>query len=165
MNDLPDEYQVDGEEEYEQRRKELIEEAQETKQQYDEQHAELLDAVESGEEFQVEDYEWVNLGELEIKVKTWFPGDTLDKLTSLEEGDATAQESINATIEAFTKLTEQIRKDDPVTDREGIESFWLVYYDKWGSQGLFEAMDVIASPAIDNSNEKQVRESFRGSER
>lgn len=154
----------EDEEEYEAQRREILEDAAETKQEYDKRHSEMLDAVQSGEDFQIEDYEWVNLGDLPIKVKTWFPGDTLDELMELEEAGS-AQQGIKTTIAAFTKLTEKIGKESPATSREEIESFWMVYYEEWGDQGLKEAVTVVAGPAIDNSDEKKVAKSFRGSER
>lgn len=155
----------DRSEDYQSKREELIEKVGEKRQEDEQAHQALLNAVSEGEEFEVENYEWVQLGNVDVKVKTWFPGDVIDKISSFsaeEINPSEAQSAIHSTVDALGQMTEMVESGDVrVNNESGIRSFYKQYYDKWGDQGLEMAVKTILEPAQDNSDKSDVMDSFR----
>lgn len=155
------EYDIDTpetEEEYQERRSELIESAKESKQDLDADQNEMLAAVASGEDgLGVEKYETVQIGEVEATVKAWLPGDTQDTIQhahrlAQRENMEDAQESIYTMIEGMTTVTERldhIESETVFEEKEKIRNFWNGMYGQWGVQGFQQAASIVLEPAND----------------
>lgn len=157
--EVPDDYDL------EEHKQELYEKTANKRQEDSKRHNELLDAVAEGEEFDVEKYEWVELGGVELKVKAWFPGGTIDKLTALgdePESGKEASNKIHGALDALIEMTEAIRHGDTTISAGGqIRGFYLDYYERWGDQGLMKAAEAVISPAESNADREEVMQSFR----
>lgn len=158
---------LDDGETYDGRREELIERTKQQRQQDEQEHQALLDAVEAGEEFEVENYEWVELGSAELRVKAWFPGDVTDKIAAFGEAvddPSAARQGIQATLDALVEMTECIQTSEIKVVSEGkIRNFYRRFYDKWGVSGLERAVDTVVSPAEEGMQSRQdVVQGFRG---
>lgn len=163
---------VETEEEYQERRSELIEGAKESKQDFDAKTNELLNAVGRGEDgLDVEKYETVEVGEVEVVVKAWLPGEAQDTIQHAQrlaqrENMDDAQESIYTMIEGVTTVTERISlpgSDESIESKEDIRQFWRGVYDKWGIVGFQEGAQRALKPATDEMEElSNTVDGFRG---
>jgi hypothetical protein len=134
----------ESEEEYEQRRQELIEEAKADKNELDDAQNEALAAIAS--EGGLEDYATVELGELEIEVKAWLPGDVEDTVLQAQQlGDsedpAQIKRSMETMLSALAKMT--------VADDYDM-AFWREFHERYGANGLIMAVDTVLGPANGN---------------
>lgn len=138
------------------KRDELISKAQEKKQELDEKQNEALAAIAEGGE--LEDYETVTLGELEIEVKAWLPGsveETVTKANRLgqQEDMGKIRESMETMLSALDEMTRADEYD---------MAFWRKYYAEWGPEGLILAIETILDPAMEGVEERSEGvESFR----
>jgi hypothetical protein len=97
----------ESEEEYEQRRQELIEEAKADKNELDDAQNEALAAIAS--EGGLEDYATVELGELEIEVKAWLPGDVEDTVLQAQQlGDSEDPAQIKRSMETMLSALDEM---------------------------------------------------------
>ena len=149
-------------------REALIEDAKETRSQLEAEQNEMLEAVASGEEFDVENYEWVELGGVDLQVKAWFPGDTLEEIAGMAEAaqannPSAAGPAIRTNINALTNMTEVIEGGNQrFTSEERIRQFWNNYFEKWGDQGLGQAVETVITPAEENTDKEDAMRSFPG---
>jgi hypothetical protein len=163
-NEVPERPDIDAE-----KQRELIEKTKEAKESAEQQHNEMLEAVAEGEDWNVEDYEWVELGGVELKVKTWLPGDTMDRMGALGEAAETqdpsaAREMVHGGIESLTTQTEIIQSGGAVFETNSdIRQFWQNYTEKWGNKGLEKAIETVMGPIEDEQERKEeTMRSFRG---
>lgn len=146
----------EDEQEYEERKREVIEDAAETKQELETKQSEALQKIKQGEGF--EEYETVTLGELEFEVKAWLPGDTTDLIQRAQElGESEdmgqIKESMDTMLQALDAMT--------VSETYNME-FWSAYYNEYGPEGLMVAIEAVLEPATEGMEErKQGVESFR----
>lgn len=155
------------EDEYEDRRDSLIQDAKESRAEAEAKQNEMLEAVAAGEEFEIEDYEWVSLGNVDLKVRTWLDGDTLEDFAALEEemsrGDTpVAKRALEAEMNVLVTQTEVIEAGANRMETEAdIREFWRRYVSKWGDKGLEQASEVIQEPLdLENEKEGEVAQSF-----
>jgi hypothetical protein len=142
---------------------ELEQDAEHAKRQAKQEEAELLAAVENEEEFEHESYRWVEIGDVEFKVREWMAGEVIDAITQYVEADTEAD------IPDFTRMlnaakiqTEVIRTGDVSWSTDAkIDAFWDSYYQKHGSTVLDNAFEIIFNPAI-NQMGGRVPDSFPG---
>lgn len=139
----------DDEEEYRERQRELIEETREAKQELEAQQQAALEAISEGGD--IEEYATVKLGELDVDVLAWLPGeveDTVLKAQSLADSDDpdAIRKSKDTLISALTDMT--VRED---LNRK----FWQSYHAKYGLQGLMVAADTVFEPAMQNVEERK----------
>lgn len=151
---------------------ELLEQAAQSKARNESRHNDMLEAVAEGEDWNVEDYEWVSLGGLELKVKTWIPGDVMDRMGGLaemaeSENPAVARDAIRANVESLTTQTEVIQSDGATFETNAdIRQFWQSFVDKWGDQGLERALEAVLEPIEEERDRKEdAIESFRANKR
>lgn len=151
------------EHEAQQKREELIERARDTKQELDARENEMLRAVASGEDgLDVERYETVQVGEVNVEAKAWLPGkaqDTIQHAYRLAEREnlEDAQESIYTMIEGMTVVTEGLEHPHSgaeIADKESIRQFWRGMYDQWGVIGFQKAASKVLEPANEDMEEK-----------
>lgn len=157
---------IDLDEDYEERKERLIEDAKSTRQELEQEQSAMLEAVAEGEDFEIESYEWVELGGVQLQVKAWFPGDTLEEIAGMAEVAETrdpsaARAGIRTNINALTEMTEVIEGGDRrFQSDERIRMFWNNYFEKWGDQGLEKAVETVIEPAEENSDREDTMKSF-----
>lgn len=155
--------------EYDNDRDSLIDETKAKQERLEEQQSAMLEAVADGDDFEVESYEWVSLGNVDLKVKAWFPGETLEEIAGFASGEMdiqNAEKGIDANISALTSMTEIISGDESQFDTTPeIRSFWKSGFGKWGDQFLAQAVETVITPAKENSDTEDVVDSFRGEKR
>lgn len=143
-------------EEYEAKREELIGEAKETKEELDRKQNEALEAIKEGGE--LEKFETVTLGELEMEVKAWLPGNvqsTVEKAKKL--GDSEDLSKINESMETMLSALAEMTTSD-IYDM----GFWRQYHDEYGPTGLILAIETILGPAMDEmEKQKEGVDTFR----
>jgi len=140
------------EEELEQRKQELIEDAKDSYEGEKAKQNEALAEIKKGED--LEQYTNVTLGELELEVKCWLPGDTtgtVQRAVQLAESEdmAKIQESMETMLVALDEMT-----TNDLYDR----GFWESYYNEWGPTALIPAVMTILGPALDEMEGMKERE-------
>lgn len=146
----------ENEDEYEERRKALIEETAESKAELEEKQTEALAEIAKGEE--LKQYDTVELGDLELEVKAWVPGDTADTIQramqlAQSETPHEAKQSMETMLIALADMT--------VDDTYNVD-FWRAYYEEYGPTGLEPAVNTVLSPAMDELEELQQRKVGEG---
>lgn len=146
----------ESEEEYEERRQELIEEAKADKKELDDAQNEALAAIASEEG--LEDYATVELGELEIEVKAWLPGDVEDTVLQAQQlGDSEDPAQIKRSMETMLSALAEMTVADDYDMR-----FWREFHDRYGANGLVLAVERVLEPAQENTQRrKEGVEGFR----
>jgi transcriptional regulator of NAD metabolism len=159
---MPDATNVDTpetEEEYQERKKALIEDAAKTKAKLEEKQNEALQAISEGGD--LEKYEVVELGELELEVKAWLPGDTTE---TVQEAQRLAEEENIRAIKRSMQTFLSALADMTVDDTYDLQ-FWRKYYQRYGPEGMIVAVEAVLGPAGDSlEKQKQGAESFRSDE-
>src|SRR6056297_64191 len=142
---------------------ELEQDAEHAKRQAQQEEAELLAAVENEEEFEHETYRWVEIGDVEFKVREWMAGEVIDAITEYVNADTEAEiPDFERMLNAAKIQTEVIRTGDVSWSTDAkIDAFWDSYYQKHGSTVLDNAFEIIFDPAI-NQMGGRVPDSFPG---
>lgn len=138
-----------SEEEQESFRENLLEDTREAYKQHEAEQSDALDAIASGSD--LEEYQTVTLGELELEVKAWLPGsveDTVLKAQDAAESDdpQEVKESLETMISALAEMS---------TSDVYNSHFWRKYYDEYGAVGLILAVETLLEPASDKLEERQ----------
>lgn len=139
----------ESEEEYEDRRRELITDAAQTKQELEAKQNEALEEIAEGE--QLERYETISLGNLELEVKGWLPGGVEDKATRAmelaeSEDPAKFKESKETMLPALAEMTAGEQYD---------VGFWQEYANRYGQEGVLIAVQKVMAPAQENLEDRQ----------
>lgn len=117
-------------EEYEEQKQRIIEEAHETKQEYDEQHNALLEAAANDEELTVEETDTAQIGDATLTVKTSIKGRVMRKLDDIYEADRPPGETLDVYIDVLTAQTERVEAQDvELTESEDIRGFYRLFID------------------------------------
>jgi hypothetical protein len=169
---MNDELIPDDEQEYEQRREELISDAKETKHELEAKQSEMLEAVASGDDgIDVEDYATVQVGEVEVRAKAYMPGESLSTIKRAQrlakrENLEAALDSINTMTDAMTVVTERLDhapSGTVIESNEEIRTFWKGMFQEWGVNGFQQAAEKVLEPASEDLESKaESAESFRG---
>ena len=142
-------------------REQLIADADKAQAEADQEKQALLDAVKNDEEFAHGKTEWIELGDVELKVKAYFPGDTVDTVQNFSEIDDGEVPNFSELIVALADVTEVIRKEGVTWEGDDkITEFWQAYYDEHGTNVILIATERVFGPAIDTM-EAQAPQSFR----
>jgi len=144
----------------------LIQEAEQAKRQHEQEKGELLEAVKNEEEFTHESYEWVELGDVELKVKSWIPGESMDAINKFAQADQSGEiPNFKELIEAAKELTEVVRTADVTWETQAlVDDFWDSYYAEHGSNVIYAAAERVYKPALENM-EQRAPQSFQGDPR
>ena len=149
--------------EYQQKREELIADAKETKHELEAKQSEMLAAVASGDEgIDVEDYETVQVGEVEVTAKAYMPGESLSTIKRAQrlakrDNLEAALDSISTMTDAMTVVTERLehsQSDTVMEDKEVIREFWKGMFSEWGVEGFQQAAEKVLEPASEDMEEK-----------
>lgn len=131
-----------------------------------EQHDALLEAVAEDEEVVVDEYEMVELGNVELKVKTDISGGTYRKLDALWSGDVSPAKELDVTVEVLCDQTSEISANGDSWDAEDrIRLFWRDVVDEYGMQQMTTILEerIINGPIdVEAQRKKEVVESFPG---
>lgn len=135
--------------EYDEKRQELIKDAKQTKEELEAKQAEALKEIETGQE--LERYETVQLGNLDLEVKAWIPGGMVEDINHAnnlaQRNDPQAMmDSINTMLSVLEDMT---------TDPTYSMAFWRQHFQKWGPEGLQSAVETVLEPAQDRMEDKQ----------
>ena len=85
-----------------------------------------MEAVKNDKELEHDSYEWVELGDAEIKVKSWLPGSVVNTLEQYAEAEQEGSvPPVSDIVGAAITQTEVIRSGDVSwsTDTQ-IQAFW-----------------------------------------
>lgn len=110
---------------------------------------EALAEIAAGDD--LERYETVELGTLEMEVKAWLPGTVEEVVTrAMDISDQEDAEAIRDSMETMlTALAEMTTRED--LNRR----FWRQYYDRYGAVGMIEAVETILGPAAEEMEAKE----------
>jgi DNA-binding protein YbaB len=141
---------------YDELKEQVISDAKETKQEVDQKQQEALNAISQGG--QLEDYETVFLGDLEIEVKAWLPGDVEQTVTEAKTvADSDNAQEVRQSMETMLHALAEMTVDETYS-----VGFWKKYYAEYGPEGLILAVETIMEPAKEGiENRKDGVESFR----
>jgi len=154
-----DELAPESEAEAREKEKQLIQDAKESKQEKEAKQNEALEAIAEGSD--LEEYATVQLGELDMEVKAWLPGDTTETVQQameLAESEDMAQikRSMDTMLTALADMTTSEIYDT---------AFWRQYYQKYGPEGMIVAVEEIMDPASESMEDrKEGLQSFRSDE-
>lgn len=148
---------VESEEEYEARAEELKRQAKDEYESISEKQQAALKEIAEGES--LESYETVALGNLDIEVKAWFPGETMDAVEAAQTAANTEDMAqIRRSIDTMLAALDEMTRDSTYDMR-----FWRQYYQSYGPEGLMVAMQRVLGPATENMDEKgDAAAGFRG---
>jgi hypothetical protein len=99
-------------------REQLIADAEEAQADEDAEKAALLEAVKNDEEFTHGQTEWVELGDVELRVKAYFPGDTLDTVRQFSQAEEDSVPDFAGLIDALISVTEVVRTEGVTWESE-----------------------------------------------
>lgn len=147
--DIPEELAPESEEEAKERQKELIQDAKEHKAELEAEQNEALEAIKQGSQY--EEYETVQMGELEFEVKAWLPGDVSDEVERINRiSNSGNEQEMYRAMQDMLPVLDRMSEDD----RLNLE-FWKAYYEDTGPLGMLEAVETVLGPAIENMEDKQ----------
>jgi len=123
-----------------------------TKEHFGEKRAKQNEALEAiANDGDLEKYETVELGDLELEVKAWTPGsveETIERAQNIaERGDDV---EISRSIETMLTALDEMTPNDTY-DR----SFWKQFHEKWGQAGMVMAVETVMQPAMDEMEDLQ----------
>jgi polyhydroxyalkanoate synthesis regulator phasin len=137
------------EEEAKQRERELVEDAREAKEELEAKQSEALEAIAEGGD--LEEYATVELGELEIEVLGWLPGDVEDTVLQARQlGKTEDPAKIKRSMETMLSALAEMTVDDTYN-----MAFWRQFYQEYGAAGLIEAVGTVLEPAQTSMEEKR----------
>ncbi len=138
------------------KREELIADAEEAKAEQEQQYADLISAVENGEEFTHGETVWVDVGDAEFEVRTDMRGDVLDVFERFRRADAPSEQpSLREVVDAAKKQTVAIRSEDIyLQDDADISGFFDEYYDVHGTKVIQTTLSRLFEPASEEMTPK-----------
>ena len=109
---------------------------------------EALSEIAQGEN--LEKYETIYLGDLEMDVRAWVPGNAMSqiqKAQNIAEDEDTSRmmESMETMINALAEVAVSDTYDS---------SFWRAYFNRYGPEGMLVAVEKVLGPAIDSMEER-----------
>jgi len=149
----------ESEEEARQKEQELIQSAKQSKQEREAQQNEALQAIAEGGN--LEKYETVELGDLDLEVKAWLPGDTTETVQEAQRlADTEDIQQIKRSMRTFLSALADMTVDDTYDLQ-----FWRKYYQRYGPEGMIVAVETVLEPASESLDEqKEGAKSFRSDE-
>ena len=145
---------------------ELEQDAEHAKRQAQQEEQEFLQALENEEEFEHKTYEWIAIGDVELKVRGWMAGDVIDTVQTYVEAEQAGEiPDFAPMVDAAKTQTEVVQTADVRWNTDAkIARFWEMYYDEHGSNVLAVAFSRVFDPAIEDM-EGKLPDSFQGANR
>jgi hypothetical protein len=138
-------------EDLEQKREELKQETRQARQVEEEKKQSLLDSVSSDSD--IGNTQTVEFGDIEIRHKSFIPGEQLQKLQSVNQGS----ESDDDEIELLCSITESLhdqQTNETHSDRETIAGFWRTFISQYGTDAYSLIMERLLNPLVEATQEK-----------
>jgi|APHM01.1.fsa_nt_gi hypothetical protein len=147
-----DEFDELTEQEIQEKREELKADARQARQVEEEKRQSLLDSVKSDSD--VGNVKTVEFGDIEIRHKSYIPGEQLQKLKSVNQGTG---ESEQDSIELLCSITESLhdrQANQTHSDAETIAAFWRSFIDRYGTDAYSLIMERLLNPLVESTQEK-----------
>jgi len=141
-----------SDEEIEQHKQKLKEDTEQARQKEQQKRQSLLDSVE--QDSQIGNTNTVQFGEIEIRHKSFIPGEQLQKIQSVNRGNA---ETDDDEIELLCSITESLhdqQTNQTHSDTETIKGFWRTFISEYGTDAYSLIMDRLLSPLIEETEQK-----------
>jgi len=155
-----------SEEEIEQKKQELQEEVSEISKEHKESEQALIEAVSQDEE--IGQYDVVELGDIEMKIQLWIPGDELEDMNAgmSEEEITQVFSDVDRFVSLIVKLVEELRypaEEEYYTDDLKIKHFVISFVDTYGTDAMVRLAETVVLPVVEHMEEKsQGLQSFQG---
>ncbi len=129
--------------------REMVEEARQTKQELEAKQREALEEIQQGES--LERYATVTMGNLDLEVKAWLPGEVEDTVLQAQQlGESKDPAQIKRSMETMLSALSEMTTSDTYN-----MGFWRAYYHKWGAEGMIQAVETVLEPASEHLEAKQ----------
>ena len=141
-----------SDDEIEQHKQKLKQDTEKARQKEQEKRQSLLNSVE--QDSQIGNTNTVQFGEIEIRHKAFIPGEQLQKIQSVNRGNA---ETDDDEIELLCSITESLhdqQTNQTHSDAETIKGFWRTFISQYGTDAYSLIMDRLLSPLIEETEEK-----------
>ncbi len=141
-----------SDDEIEKHKEQLSEDAAEAREQEEQKRQSLLDSVK--QDSQIGNTNTVKFGEIEIRHKSFIPGDQLQKIQSVNRGNA---ETDDDEIELLCSITESLhdqQTNQTHSDTETIKGFWRTFIAEYGTDAYSLIMDRLLAPLIEETEDK-----------
>ena len=133
-----------SEDEYQDRRSKLIEDAKEEHSQRTAEQEKALQEIAQGEN--LERYETVFMGDLEMQVRAWVPGSVVPQIqTAASIADSEDVERVMESMETMINALAEISVEGTYDS-----AFWRAYFDRYGPEGMIVAVEKVLGPALEN---------------
>lgn len=152
------------------RRERLKQQAAEARQEKEQEHQALMQAVAEGEELGADETAWVELGGADIEVRTVIPGRVTELFERAEQTEdaetvAEANDGVAQFIKALTEMTVTVEANGVTwDDTADVRAFYRGLYDEYGAQGLLRASDRVLTPAEENTVTEDAIDGFRATQ-
>jgi hypothetical protein len=150
----------------EQKRQELLDDAQAARAEHEEKQQALVDAVATDDD--IGRYDTVELGGVTLKIRLWVPGDQMRGVDASMDAEQLEQSfrSLDDFIDVLVTLTEEIREPgtgDTHADGEFIRGFYNMFFDQYGSDAATVAAQTVIAPVLEEIEDKSDGlQSFQG---
>jgi hypothetical protein len=137
-------------------KEQLLQDTQEHFSEKRQKQEEALSEIAQGEN--LEKYETIFLGDLEMDVRAWVPGNAMSQIQKAqniaEEEDASRMmESMETMINALAEVAVSETYDT---------AFWRTYFERYGPEGMLVAVEKVLGPAIDSMEDRAPVENMEG---
>ena len=141
-----------SDDEIEKHKEQLSEDAAAAREQEEQKRQSLLDSVK--QDSQIGNTNTVKFGEIEIRHKSFIPGDQLQKIQSVNRGSA---ETDDDEIDLLCSITESLhdqQTNQTHSDTETIKGFWRTFIAEYGTDAYSLIMDRLLAPLIEETEDK-----------
>ena len=136
----------------EKHKEQLQQDAAEAREQEEQKRQSLLDSVK--QDSQIGNTNTVKFGEIEIRHKSFIRGDQLQKIQSVNRGNA---ETDDDEIDLLCSITESLhdqQTNQTHSDTETIKGFWRTFIAEYGTDAYGLIMDRLLAPLIESTEDK-----------
>jgi len=141
-----------SDDEIEKHKEQLSEDAAAAREQEEQKRQSLLDSVK--QDSQIGNTNTVKFGEIEIRHKSFIPGEQLQKIQSVNRGNA---ETDDDEIDLLCSITESLhdqQTNQTHSDTETIKGFWRTFIAEYGTDAYSLIMDRLLAPLIEETEDK-----------
>jgi hypothetical protein len=150
-----------SEQDIEQKREELKTDARQARQKEEEKKQSLLDSVSSDSD--IGNIQTVEFGDIEIRHKSYIPGEQLQKIKSINQGTNESDQDSVELLCSITKSLHDQQANQTHSDDETIAGFWRSFIAEYGTDAYGIIMDRLLAPLMESTQEKMdALNSFQG---
>jgi ATP adenylyltransferase/5',5'''-P-1,P-4-tetraphosphate phosphorylase II len=141
-----------SEEDLKQKREELKEDTRQARQVEEEKKQSLLDSISSDSD--IGNIQTVDIGDMEIRHKSYIPGEQLQKIKSIKQGTTESSQDSIELLCSITKSLHDQQANETHSDDEMIREFWRLFIDEYGTDAYGVIMDRLLAPLMESTQEK-----------